>query len=265
MAYAALKVAVTLLAGPLKEGNEQFGPAQSPEKPENALSLSGVPPSVRLAPESNVRAQLAEHEPAAPPKSTVPAPTPANVTFTSIRAMKLALTVRSLSRENEQEAPVQAPPNASKREPEPAPGVSVTAVPCGSCTEQAPLVTPALAVQEIAGVVLEESVPEPLPAAVTVSVRILTNVAMTFFAAVMVSEQVAPAQSPEKPEKVLPLAGVAVSVSAVSTSKLAEQVAPQLTPEGLDVTEPAPVPANVTPTEYPGVSQMLGVPLAAHA
>jgi hypothetical protein len=62
----------------------------------------------------------------------------------------------------------------------------------------------------------------------------------------------------------LPFAGVAVRVSAVSTSKLAEQVAPQLTPEGLDVTVPAPVPATVTPRAKAGVWQTLAVPLPAH-
>jgi hypothetical protein len=62
----------------------------------------------------------------------------------------------------------------------------------------------------------------------------------------------------------LPFAGDAVRVSAVPASKLAEHVVPQATPEGLDVTVPAPVPAKVTPTENAGVSQTLAVPLAAH-
>ena len=264
IAYTPLKVAVTFFAA-LKEGSEHVLPVQLPEKPENALPVAAVPPRVRLVPESKVRVQSAVQEVAAPPKSTVPAPMPAKVTFTSIRAMKLAFTVASLFKDNAQEAPVQALLKRSKREPEAAAGVSVTAVPSGSWTEQVPLVAPALEVHEIAGVVFDESVPEPLPAAVTVSVCSFTNVAVTFFAAPIVSEQVAPLQSPEKPEKMLPLAGVAVSATAVPMSKLAEHVALQPTPEGMDVTVPDPVPASVTASDTGGVSQRLAVPLAAHA
>ena len=97
------------------------------------------------------------------------------------------------------------------------------------------------------------------------SVCSFTNVAVTFFAAPIVSEQVAPLQSPEKPEKMLPLAGAAVSATAVPMSKLAEHVALQPTPEGMDVTVPDPVPASVTASDTGGVSQRLAVPLAAHA
>ncbi len=86
IAYTPPNVALTFFAGALKDGNAQLVPVQSPEKPEKALPPVAVPPSVRLVPESNVRVQSAVQDVAAPPKSTVPAPTPANVTFTSIRA-----------------------------------------------------------------------------------------------------------------------------------------------------------------------------------
>src|SRR5437870_2866414 len=86
---------------------------------------------------SNVRVQLLVHElPAA--NATVPPPEPANVTLTSQVLMKLVLAVASEFSVNEQEAPVQALLKASKREPAAAAGVSVTAVPSGSSTEQVP-------------------------------------------------------------------------------------------------------------------------------
>ena len=227
------------------------------------MPVPTAPVMERAVAASNVRVQLLVHELPAP-NATVPPPEPANVTLTSQVLMKLVLAVASEFSVNEQEAPVQALLKASKREPEAAAGVRLTAVPSGSSTEQVPLVTPALDVHEIAGVVFEETMPEPLPDALTVSVCTFANVAVTLFAALMVSEQEAPVQSPEKPEKMLPFAGDAVRVSAVPASKLAEHVVPQATPEGLDVTVPAPVPAKVTPTENAGVSQTLAVPLAAH-
>jgi len=71
------------------------------------------------------------------------------------------------------------------------------------------------------------------------------NVAVTLFAALIVTEQVpVPVHAPLQPEKVWPLAGVAVSVTLVPEVKLAEQVAPQLMPAGKLVT--VPLPATVT-------------------
>src|SRR2546421_71478 len=146
---AIANVAVTFFAGALRDVIVQSGfPAHSPAKPEKVLPLPAAPPSVRLVPASNVRVPLAVQEVAAPPNATVPPPEPANVTLTSQVLMKLALAVASEFSVNEQEAPVQALLKASKREPEATAGVSVTAVPSGSSTEQVPLVTPALDVHE---------------------------------------------------------------------------------------------------------------------
>lgn len=54
-------------------------------------------------------------------------------------------------------------------------------------------------------------------------------------------------QAPDQPAKVLPAAGVAVSVNGVAL-KLAVHELPQLMPAGVDVTVPEPGPARVTVT-----------------
>ena len=73
------------------------------------------------------------------------------------------------------------------------------------------------------------------------------KVAVTEWSALIVRVQVpVPEQSPDHPAKVLPAAGVAVSVTAVPFAKLAEQFAPQSIPAGLLVTVPVPVPVVIT-------------------
>ena len=54
-----------------------------------------------------------------------------------------------------------------------------------------------------------------------------------------------PEQSPDQPTNDDPADGVAVSVTGTAANG-AEQVAPQLTPLGLEATEPEPLPAFVT-------------------
>jgi hypothetical protein len=58
-----------------------------------------------------------------------------------------------------------------------------------------------------------------------------------------------PEHAPLHPANVEPVAGLAVKVTIVLVLKLAEQVAPQLIPEGDDITVPVPVP--VFETERP--------------
>jgi len=73
------------------------------------------------------------------------------------------------------------------------------------------------------------------------------NVAVTERAWLIVTVQVpVPVQAPLQPENADPLAAVAVSVTIVPLVKLALQVAPQVTPTGLEATEPDPVPAFVS-------------------
>src|ERR1043166_759789 len=93
------------------------------------------------------------------------------------------------------------------------------------------------------------TVPEPLPALATVSVkRCSVNVAVTVVAAVIVVVHVlVPVQPPpDQPVNVDPFAGVSVSVTDWLKLKSAAQVDPQLIPVGFDVTVPAPFPALAT-------------------
>ena len=122
--------------------------------------------------------------------------------------------------------------------------------------EKVPLVACAVRVTAVPLLKLAEQVePQLMPDGLLVTVPLPTlltervtggdtavKVAVTFFAAVMLTVQVLlPEQSPLQPVKV-PLVAVAVSVTLVPLSKLAEQVDPQLMPEGLLVTVPLPVP-----------------------
>ena len=59
------------------------------------------------------------------------------------------------------------------------------------------------------------------------------------------TSQVAPLQAPLKPEKVNPVAGVALRLTAVPGVKLAVQLVGQLIPAGVLVTVPLPETATV--------------------
>jgi hypothetical protein len=74
------------------------------------------------------------------------------------------------------------------------------------------------------------------------------NVAVTFFAASIVTTQVSDAfvQAPVQPANVDPLAGVAVSVTDVPLLNEVVHAAPQSIPAGALVTVPLPVPTLVT-------------------
>jgi len=126
---------------------------------------------------------------------------------------------------------------------------------------------------------LDVTVPKPVPALLTVSVKVwIVNVAVTLRAAdiatvhVPVPEQPAPLQ----PVNVEPAVGDAESVTDRLESNDAEHVAPQLIPAGLDETVPEPVPAlltvsakvwrvNVAVTERAAVMETVHVPVPVHA
>ena len=161
--------------------------------------------------------------------------------------MKVAVTVLAASIVSEQEPlPLQAPPQPANTEPLAGAAVSVTRMPLANDAEQvAPQSIPAR---------LLVTVPVPEPARFTVSANWaggnVSNVAVTFFAASMVTEQLpVPVQAPPQPAKTEPLPGVAVSVTAVPLASVAEHVVPQSTPAGLLVTVPVPVPFRATLSE----------------
>ncbi|CAK0767986.1 conserved hypothetical protein [Gammaproteobacteria bacterium] len=90
------------------------------------------------------------------------------------------------------------------------------------------------------------TVPAPVPDLPTVRMGVTVlrlKVAVTLLAADMVTVQLpVPVQSPLQPAKLLPASVIAVNVTEAPLVKLAEQVEPQLIPEGELVTVPLPVP-----------------------
>ena len=95
------------------------------------------------------------------------------------------------------------------------------------------------------------TVPAVPPVVWTVRTWVRVKMAFTEWGAPMVSEHVIPVQSPDQPMKAEVASGVAVSVTVVPMSKLAEQVpAPptQLIREGALVIVPDPSPDGSNPT-----------------
>jgi hypothetical protein len=93
---------------------------------------------------------------------------------------------------------------------------------------------------------MEESLlttlPEPLPARLTIRVGKALKVAVIDLSVSIVRMQVAvPLHPPAHPAKTVPILGVAVNVTAVPELKEALQVDPQLMPEGELVTLPDPI------------------------
>lgn len=91
------------------------------------------------------------------------------------------------------------------------------------------------------------TVPAPVPALATVSVRATRKVAVTLRAVLMLTVQVpVPVQAPLQPPNNEPPPGAALSVTFAVCANDALQVAPQLMPDGAEVTVPVPAPAFVT-------------------
>jgi hypothetical protein len=93
------------------------------------------------------------------------------------------------------------------------------------------------------------TVPVPVPASVTVSANVFgLNVAVTASAAVMLTVQTPTPEQPAPlhPANVVPLFGVAVSVTCDPVVNGAAQVLGHSIPAGLLDTVPVPVPASVT-------------------
>jgi hypothetical protein len=104
---------------------------------------------------------------------------------------------------------------------------------------------------------LETTVPAPAPFLITLSGYVLgggatVNAAATVCAVLMVTVHVpVPVQPPPlQPVKVEPVDGTAVKVTEVPELNEALQVLPQVTPVGLEMTLPEPVPVLVTLRRY---------------
>ena len=135
--------------------------------------------------------------------------------------------------------------------------VNVTLAPVWNAKLQAPVAVPPLAVQLIP-LGDDVMVPEPVPFAAMLSCAVVDgadpNDALTATAWLIVTEQdPVPLQPLLHPPKLLPLTGNALSVTFAPEANEAEHVplvvpalTLQLTPAGLDVTEPEPAPVAVT-------------------
>lgn len=138
--------------------------------------------------------------------------------------------------------PVHRPDHPAKVLPASGVGVNTTAVPLGKLAVQLPG-------QSIpAGVLV--TAPAPVPTLFTVSWMgaIVLKVAVTDVAAFreMVQVVLVPLQPPDHAANLEPDLAAAVSLTDVPAVNFAAHVLPQLTPEGLVVTVPAPLPALFT-------------------
>jgi hypothetical protein len=94
------------------------------------------------------------------------------------------------------------------------------------------------------------TLPLPVPVRFTeIVLGFAVNVAVTLADALPPSVQLpVPVQPPLHPANVDPLAAAAVSVTAVLAGYVAVHVGPQLMPDGVLLTVPAPLPARLTVT-----------------
>jgi hypothetical protein len=134
--------------------------------------------------------------------------------------------------------PLHSPDQPANAEPDAGAAVSVTTV---SLANDAWHVLPQLIP---AGA--EVTVPAPIPALVTESVRATAKAAVTDMSSVMTTWHApVPEHAPPHPVKTKPDAAVADSTTSEPVVKLASHVGGQLIPEGLDATVPEPVTVTV--------------------
>jgi hypothetical protein len=179
---------------------------------------------------------------------TVPVPLPAGTTVStgSCEVLNVAVTEAfAFSVSTQLPAPLHAPPHPEKVEPAVGVAVNVTFVP--SAKEALHVVPQLIPDGELV------TVPEPVPAKVTVSVGfppVVLKVAVTdVFTLIVTLQVVVPLHAPPHPAKVEPPVGVAVSVTSVPSSNVPTHCEPQLMPAGELVTVPVPLPARLTVNE----------------
>ena len=211
-----VKFAVTDLAASIVTLQAADEPLQAPVQLEKTESADGAAVSVTTVLRLYGSEQSAPQLIPAGLEVTVPPPVPAVVTVSNrvgtTMVVKLAVTDFATSIVTSQvgDAPLHAPDQPEKTEFTAGVAVRVTTVPRLYGSEQsAPQVIPAG---------LEVTVPIPVPAVVTVSNRVVTNVAVTDLPASINSVQLLPPrleQAPDQPEKTEPGAGTAVKTTTV--------------------------------------------------
>jgi hypothetical protein len=222
-------------------------PVHRPDHPAKVAPASGAAVNTTAVPLGKPAVQLPGQSIPAGVLVTVPAPVPALVTVSWIGeavAVKVAVTDVAALREMVQVVlvPVHPPNHSANLEPDLAAAVSLTDVPgVNFAAHVLPQLTPE-------GLLV--TVPAPVPALVTVSWTgaVEVKVAVTVVAAFneMVHVTLVPLQAPDHPANLEPDLAAAVSLTDVPEVNFAAHVLPQLTPEGLLVTVPAPVPALFT-------------------
>ena len=241
----AVNVAVTEWLAPIVSVHVPV-PEQSPVQPAKVLPAAGVAVRMTTVPE----VKLAEHvEPQLIPGGllvTVPVPLPAldtsRVRCSPDDVVNVAVTEWSRSIVSVHvPVPAQSPDHPTNVKPGEADAVNVTTVPLSKLAEQVePQLIPAGLLTTM-----------PLPSPAFVTVRVLageSNVAPTARSWSIVSVQVGvvPEQSPVQPLNTSPAAALAVKVTTVPVSKVAEQVETHTIPPGEIVTEPLPLPVVET-------------------
>lgn len=222
-------------------------PMHAPPQPEKTEPVPATAVSVTRVPVEKVLMQSPVQSTPAGDEVTRPLPTPEKRTESgSETVVNVAVTLTtSCTVTVHAPMPEHAPLQPANAEPEAAIGQSVTTVRVSYIALQ---VAPQLMPDGV-----EMTVPEPLPAFVTFNVLgAFTKVAVTFFASFATTVQVVlvPEHAPLQPVKVEPASTVAVSVTEVSVSNVAEQVAPQSMAAGAETTRPLPAPAFVTVTRF---------------
>jgi hypothetical protein len=222
-------------------------PVQAPPQPLNTDPSAAVDVRVTTVPLSNFALQVAPQLIPAGELATEPEPVPVLLTSSAYWVMagvKVAVTLwLEFNVTSHATGSVQAPLQPLNTEPGPGVAARLTAVPEAYGAEQVPeeQVMPA-------GELLTVPVAPPESATVVDSVNKGANVAVTSVVLVTVTVHVpVPVHAePLQPVKTDPAAGVAVRTTLVLLSNMAEHVPPQVTPAGLEVTEPVPFPAGVT-------------------
>ena len=229
-------------------------PVHAPLQPVNVLPLLACAvkeTAAELAKLADVLLQSIEQLKPLGVLVTLPLPVPVFASVTRrvlVELVKLAVTLALLlpAAIVQLPVPLQAPPQPANVLPLLAWAVSVMVAVLEKLLD-APLQS--MAHDNPLGLLVTE--PVPLPDLDSVSVRVVTSVlkfAVTLRALSMLTLQLLlePVQAPLQPLKVLPVVAWAVNVTAVPAAKSAEQVLPQLMPDGELVTVPMPVPWLVT-------------------